>query len=763
MYFEEDYVQNYIMTLQKPLTNKATMPGKRRNMKRKLACISLFLVVSFLSGCEGSDSSANPNRNSQITARELVSTANALAGPDASCLVWSPQGERLSYVLKGLLYLYNPATKTSTVILNPAGKADSIDVTSAQWSPRGDKMLLTGTTSLWLLDIASGSLASLTSGGNITAVMFSPAGDKISYVKDNNLYAGPVPGPFMALTSDGSQAIFNGCLDWVYNEELATRAAQAAYAWSPDGKYILYLKLNDTNVNNDPVTDYTTIPATVTYVRYPAAGTNNPVASLWMHNLVTTATSKVATLESDDGYVLPFFVWTPDSGKALYITVSRNHRTVVLNAYNPTTGTGSTVMTENSDDWINEDKYAAPVFLDNNRFLWISERSGFMHLYICTMAGSAQQLTSGNWLIDNNAYNLLIPGRPVYVDPTGTWAYFSATKESPLERHIYRVNIATGSLEKLSSRAGFHFMTLSGNGRYVAEKFSSVDTPPITSVLTAEGDAFDVISRCTGPALTLPNFTREFLVVKAHDGVDLYAQMVRPPNFNPGLKYPVIVHWYGGPGLQLVTNQYGTTNIFNHIERDTLYTQAGVIVWRLDNRGSFGRGHFFERPIYGQLGPEAIDDQVAGVEYLHTLPYVDASKIGTDGKSFGGFMTLYALIHRPDIFRCGVAGSGPTNWLYYDTIYTERYMNLPSLNAASYSATNLIPAAKDIGGIPLIIHGTMDTNVHLQNSMNFIEELDKVDKPYEFIPLPGTNHRYAGDALVEVLSSSVEFVSRQLK
>ena len=188
------------------------------------------------------------------------------------------------------------------------------------------------------------------------------------------------------------------------------------------------------------------------------------------------------------------------------------------------------------------------------------------------------------------------------------------------------------------------------------------------------------LAEAAGPALDLPQLTREFVTVKAHDGTDLYAQLVKPENFDPARKYPVVVHWYGGPGLQMVSNRYGTTNIFNIIERDVLYTQEGFLVWRLDNRGSFGRGHGFEAPIFGELGKAALDDQLAGIEYLKTLPYVDATRIGTDGKSFGGYMTFYALLHAPEVFRCGVAGAAPTDWSYYDTIYTERYMRTPKKN-----------------------------------------------------------------------------------
>ncbi len=361
------------------------------------------------------------------------------------------------------------------------------------------------------------------------------------------------------------------------------------------------------------------------------------------------------------------------------------------------------------------------------------------------------------------AWDLLTPGRPVHVDPSGDWAYFSTTQTSPLERQLYRLNLESGELEQLTQEPGFHFAILSGDGEYLVEQFSSVDTPPVTSILRSDGSLVEVLSQSAGPALDLPQVSREFLTVKAHDGEDLYAQIVRPEGFDPAKEYPVVIHWYGGPTLQLVSNRYGTTNIFNHIERDVMYTQEDLIVWRLDNRGSFGRGHGFETPIHNYLGLLALDDQLAGVEYLRTLPYVDADRIGVDGKSFGGFLTLFALIHAPDVFRAGVAGSGPTDWRYYDTVYTERYMGTPDQNPEGYEATELVSKVDQIEIRPLIIHGLADTNVHLQNSVNLIEAMMAIDKPFDFLPLPNSDHHYGGDGLVAVLSESTDYFVQHLR
>jgi dipeptidyl-peptidase-4 len=716
----------------------------------------------------GGDMQTPQGTTGAITARMLVAP-NALVGPGPSSLNWSPIGATLAYVEpkddQNVLWLYEAATSDRRVLLDPTGLTDTINLNSALWSPDGDTMLLSGEKALWLLDVSTGELNSLVEGGDKTSLAFSPSGEVVSFVQDNDLYTIQInDGQIQRHTTDGSDTVFNGTLDWVYTEEMATRVAQPAYAWSPNSHWLVYMRLDDGSVQEHPVTDFQTVPPTVSYTRYPTAGSPNPEASLNLINVEAGGSPQAIPLPEDVEYIMPFFIWTPDSSEALYLTENRDHTKLELKAWNPASGEGRTIITETDPHWINEFLYVPPLFLgDGGEFLWLSERDGFMHFYLYSVQGELiRQLTQGEWLIDTTPWDILTPGSPVQVDPSGTWAYLSTTQNSPIERQLYRLNIETGELEQLSQGAGFHFATLSSDGGYLVEQFSDVDTPPITTILREDGSLVEVLGQSAGPSLDLPQVSREFLTIKANDGVDLYAQIVKPQDFDSNEKYGVVIHWYGGPTLQLVSNRYGTTNVFNHIERDVLYTQAGFIVWRLDNRGSLGRGHAFETPIAGHLGPAALDDQLAGVEYLGSLPYVDADRIATDGKSFGGFLTLYALTHAPDVFRCGKSGSGPTDWSYYDTIYTERYMGTPSSNPEGYEATNLITKVDQIQIRPLIIHGLADTNVHLQNSVNLIEAMMAIDKPFDFVPLPNSDHHYGGDGLVTVLSESVDYYVRCL-
>ncbi|MBK8048565.1 MAG: DPP IV N-terminal domain-containing protein [Anaerolineales bacterium] len=608
----------------------------------------------------------------------------------------------------------------------------------------------------------TGDLRSLaTSDSPKTAVDFSPDGSQISYAQDNDLFVIDVGDEqIRQLTTDGSATVYNGGLDWVYTEELATRAAQPAYAWSPDGKWFFYMRLDDSDVQSDPTVDYETVPATVTWTRFPTVGSPNPRISLHVLSLTDDAPAQAIPLGTDAEYVLPLFTWTPDGAEVVYMTVNRPQTVLEVKAWNPATGAGRTLLQEMDPTWINEDRYAAPVFLrDGSQFLWLSERDGYMHLYLYDRDGTlVRQVTSGDWMIDTIPSDILTAGHPVAFDTARQAAYMVTTRNTPLERQIDRVDLATGEIQEISSSPGFHAFVLSANGDYLVDQFSDIDTAPATVLLDGDGNEAGVLSPSAVGALTLPAVMRETVELTASDGSTLYAQLVKPAGFDPAKVYPVVVHWYGGTGYQLVSNRYGPTNIFNEVERDTLYTQAGFLVWRLDNRGSFGRGHVFETPIDGALGPVALEDQLVGIDYLRTLPYVDGARIGTDGKSFGGFLTLYGLIHAPDALRCGIAIAGPTDWTYYGTIYTERYMETPEINPEGYATTQLIDKVGELQAAPLLIHGLDDTNVHLQNTINFIQALQEQGKPYLFVPLPNTSHSIKGQNLITVLTDSVQYL-----
>ena len=288
-----------------------------------------------------------------------------------------------------VLWLYDAATGDKKVLLDPAQSPGNIDVTSAQWSPSGDRMLLTGDEALWLLEVSTGKLTSVVeNAGSVTGQMFTPDGEAISYVQDNDLYVLTLAdGKVQRLTTDGGETVFNGSLDWVYTEELATRAAQPGYAWSPDGVWLIYLRLDESAVHNDPVTDYDPVPATVSYTRYPTVGTANPTATLHALAQGATAPPLEVPLPAGAEYVLPFFTWTPDSNHALFITVNRDHTELILNMWTPQSGELRALIKETAADWINEDRYAAPIFIGRRQPVPLALRARRVHAPLPLRAG----------------------------------------------------------------------------------------------------------------------------------------------------------------------------------------------------------------------------------------------------------------------------------------------------------------------------------------------------------------------------------------
>ena len=494
----------------------------------------------------------------ELTAR-MLTAPNALVGPSPSSFNWSPVGTELAYVDaqgdEDVLWLYDAATGDKKVLLDPAQSPGNIDVTSAQWSPSGDKMLLTGDEALWLLEVSTGKLTSVVeNAGSVTGQMFTPDGKAISYVQDNDLYVLTLAdGKVQRLTTDGGETVFNGGLDWVYTEELATRAAQPGYAWSPDGVWMIYLRLDESAVHKDPVTDYRPCPSDrqlypLSYSGHTKPNRHAPCAGPGCDRATAGGPAarrrriRAAVLHLDAGL----------QSRALHHREPGSHRADpehvdAAERRAARLDQGKRGRLDQRGSLRGADLHRATA----SQFLWLSERDGFMHLYLYAQDGTlVKQLTQGDWMIDSSAYNLLTPGRPVHVDPTGTWAYFTTTRSSPLERQIERVNLAAGELQQVSEQAGFHLSALSSDGSYLVDQYSAVDTPPITQIVKTDGSGAAVLAEAAGPALTLPQLSREFVTVKAHDGTDLYAQLVKPENFDPTLKYPVVVHWYGGPACR---------------------------------------------------------------------------------------------------------------------------------------------------------------------------------------------------------------------
>jgi dipeptidyl-peptidase-4 len=682
-----------------------------------------------------------------LTLQDVIHSSRVVA-PGISALSWRPGGKQLTFIrptpLKQggfTLCAYDLESHTETVIFDLAVRKEKLDLRSYQWSPRGDAILLEGENDLWLLDPQSGGVRRLTHDGLAKEVAtFSPAGVEIAFVQKHDLYvSGVKTGATRRLTHDGSDTVYNGRLDWVYEEELANRSTARAYEWSPDGKRIAWLQLDDRPVPEYPITNFLATHVTLEHERFPQAGDRNPLPSLHVV-AVDDPSAPPARLALDPRqveYFGPTFTWTPDGAALCFLALNRAQTDIAVHRWAP--GVGDRVLfTEHDPYWVNS--LEPPCFLKGGReFLWVSERDGWLHVYLYTAEGKLErQITRGAWMVDRPIFE----DAPLFqLDAQENWLYFASTNPDPRERQLYRIHLDGSGMERITAEPGSHTLDLSPDGRFLVDRFSTPDTPPVTRLLNPDGTLAATIN---APANHLGDLTlgkREFLELKAPDGATLYAQLLKPADFDPTRKYPVIVDVYGGPHEQLVQNRWDPHSLY-----EQLLAQNGFLVWTLDNRGSWGRGHAWESAIFMNLGKHELEDQLTGLEYLKLLPYVDGSRLGIWGWSYGGYMTLYALTHAPDVFKCGVAGAPVTDWKFYDSIYTERYMRTPGENPSGYKSASPLEAAANLKAQLLIIHGTSDDNVHLQNTINFLDALIRAGKPYEIHLQPGQKHGFSGIA-----------------
>jgi dipeptidyl-peptidase-4 len=698
-----------------------------------------------------------PALHAQTGARPLtlqdVIHPRSIFTPGISTLSWRPGAGQLTYVrpasaktFASTLCSYDSASHSESVLFDPnsnsaAGK-EKFDLTSYQWSPRGDAILLEGEKDLWLLTPGTGELRKLTEdGGEKEVPAFSPAGDRVAFVRKHNLFIVDIKtGVVRQLTHDGSDTVYNGRLDWVYEEELANRSSARAYEWSPDGKRIAYLRLDDRPVPEYPITDYLSTHVSLEHERFPQAGDPNPLPSLHVVAL-DDATAKPAAIALDHKqveYLGPTFTWTPDGAAVCFLALNRAQTDVAVHRWSPRLGIDRVLFVEHDPYWVNS--LEPPQFLKGgHEFLWASERDGWQHVYLYTAEGKLErQITRGAWMLDKPIFQ----DAPLFqMDAQQKWLYFASTNPDPRERQLYRIHLDGSGMERITSEPGSHTLNLSPDGRVLVDQFSTPEAPPVARLLNLEGTLAATID---APANHLADYALshyEYQELKAPDGATLYAQLLKPANFDPAKKYPVIVDVYGGPHVQLVQKHWTGSSLY-----EQLLAQNGFLVWTLDNRGSWGRGHAWESAIFENMGKRELDDQLVGVDYLKSLPYVDASRIGIRGWSYGGYMTLYALTHAPDVFKCGSAGAPVTDWKFYDSIYTERYMRTPKENPAGYKSSSPLEAAANLKAKLLILHGTSDDNVHLQNTINFLNALINAGKTYEFHLQPGQRHGFHGDA-----------------
>ncbi len=618
-------------------------------------------------------------------------------------------------------------------------------------NPGRTALLVSSGNDLFYWPFDSESVARLTtSPGLEDEVTFSPDGRLVGFVREHNLYVVDLEGHERALTTDGHAQLLNGKLDWVYQEEIYGRGTHRAYWWSPDSTRVTFLQLNEAPVPEFTVVDHIPYRQNVEVTDYPKAGDPNPTVKLGVvgasgGDVRWVDTSKYGAAE----HLIVDVSWTPDSKEVAYQVQDREQTWLDLNLGDATKGTTKTLFRETTKAWVSQ--LGSPTWLKDGTFLWLSERDGWQHLYRYKRDGtSVGRITSGKWEFDT-LYG---------VDEAAGAIYFAGTERSHIGRDIYRVKLDGTGLTRLSQTAGTNTATFNPSFTQYIGRWSDVTTPHQMRLHKADGSEVRVIDLNEVAALKDYRLsTPEFFQVKTKDGFVLEAMLIKPVDFDPARKYPVFQSTYAGPHAPQVRNSWGGSSYLYH----QLLAQRGIAVWVCDNRSASGKGAESAWAAYKRLGESELADIEECLGYLKQQPWVDASRIGISGWSYGGFMTSYALTHSTS-FAMGIAGGSVTDWRDYDSIYTERYMLTPQNNPDGYARTAPRAAAKNLHGQLFLIHGTMDDNVHMQNTIQFAYELQKAGKPFELMLYPKSRHGVVDPALLRHMRERMlDFTLRTLK
>jgi dipeptidyl-peptidase-4 len=580
-----------------------------------------------------------------------------------------------------------------------------------------------------------------------TDAHFSPGGSYVSFIRDQNLIVYDLAhSTERAITQDGGGLVSFGTAEFIAQEEMDRTTG---YWWSPDERRIAFTRVDETPVAEVDRFEIYADTVKVVKQRYPAAGARNAHVQLFvkalgfLHPHSDTAAVQV-DLGTDADFYLARVNWLPDSTGLAVQRQSRDQKTLTLLSADAATGQTRELLSEHSDTWV--DLHDELTFLRHSpRFIWASSRSGFKHLYLYDLEGKLlRPLTSGEWEVIGDSEARAIRG----IDERHGRVYFMANAETPLERHLYRISLddPRSAPHRITGDSGWHAVTMSKDTHVFLDTFSTPDHPPSLTLRSSEGATLATLvpNELTPDHPYAPylgeHLPVEFGTLRARDGQTLYYQIIKPRELVAGKRYPVVVDVYGGPGAQRVRRAWGGYPRTNEGFFREYLAQHGYIVFTLDNRGTAFRGVRFKTALYHHLGSVEVEDQVAGAQFLKTLPYVDPKRIGVFGWSYGGYMALMCMMQAPDVFAAGIAGAPVTDWRLYDTHYTEQFMGTPQDNAAGYAASSVMAHADQLRGSLLIMHGMADDNVLFTHSTTLFKKLQDLNKPFDIMTYPGSKH-----------------------
>ncbi|MCV2486026.1 S9 family peptidase [Flavobacterium sp. SH_e] len=606
------------------------------------------------------------------------------------------------------------------------------------------------TADYFVYDIAGKTLTKLVDS-QIQEPTFSPDGTKIAYAKQNNLYVYDVASKkAVAITTDGKKnAVINGITDWVYEEEFAF---VRAFDWSKDSKKVAYIRFDESQVPEFSMSIFQKdLYPTIETFKYPKAGEKNSEVSLHIYDVAAGATKKVDLGNYNDFYIARL-QWTNDANVLSAQVLNRHQDNLDLLFVDGNTAAAKVVLNEKDKAYV--DVTDNLTFLKDNSFIWTSEKDGFNHIYLYDKTGKLKnQVTKGNWEV-TNYYGF---------DEKTKTIFFQSTENGSINRDLYRIGLDGKNKLRLSKKTGTSAATFSPNFEYFITTFSS-NLVPTTYTLNESktGKEIQVIENNQALADKLKDYNlpaKEFFVLKTAKGNELNAWILKPKDFDPSKKYPVLMYQYSGPGSQQVNNDWNNSDDYWFVS----LTQQGYIVACVDGRGTGFKGADFKKVTQKELGKYEVEDQIDAAKVIGSYTYVDPSRIGIFGWSFGGFMASNCIFQGNDVFKMAIAVAPVTNWRFYDSVYTERYMQTPQENASGYDQNSPINHVDKLKGKFLLIHGSADDNVHVQNSMQMMEALIQANKQFDSQIYPDKNHGiYGGKTRVQLYNKMTNFIKENL-
>lgn len=568
--------------------------------------------------------------------------------------------------------------------------------------------------------------------------------ETFAYTVKNNLYVNR-NGKAIAVTNDSDENIISG--QSVHRNEFGI---DGGIFPAPNSESVAFYRMDQTMVADYPIIDWSVTPAVNHNIKYPMAGQTSHEVTLGVFNIKNQSTTFLK-IEGEKDQYLTAITWSPDSKYIFVGVLIRGQNHLKMNQYDAATGNFIKTIFEETDSKYVEPQHPLVFFPNSNTdFIWQSQRTGYNHLFHYSLEkGLISQITKGDWLVtDILGFN-----------EKKKEIYFASTKETPLERHLYKINWANFKMQRLDNADGMHTGILSTDGNYLYDVYSNADTPRIANIINTNTFKTSNILTAENPLKKYQRPEIKSVSLKADDGTLLYGKIILPTDFDPNKKYPVIVYLYNGPHLQLVTNTFPASgNLWYEY-----MAQNGYIIFTMDGRGSSNRGLKFEQAVFRNLGTTEMNDQMKGVDYLKSLPYVDAERMGIHGWSFGGFMTTSFMLRHPEVFKVGVAGGPVIDWKMYEIMYGERYMDTPQENPQGYATANLLDKVQNLKGKLLMIHGAQDDVVVWQHSVKFLKSAVDNGIQLDYFVYPGHPHNVIGKDRVHLMQKVTDYFDQYLK